>query len=342
MRRTMAVILAAATVLLGLGGCYFAPGNPRVHSLASALAKLPGVDEAEGSWTPGNITYAPAASIYVDLDPSIEPEQLLAVTERWAQDADFGKVNSRLSLDLDGPDSSSSITIDQTDLDEGYITDLLPVWLTLANNYESVTAGAGNDGPSLSLRISGMETPSDAAETIADIADVGGELAASSWSIAPLVDDDVLDRTGVEVSTSDGLPDADARAVLAGLDDAYRFASALGEVTVEFETAHPDASASTADYRIAVQLSPTDLRNTPSNQLNDVLLESTSWQSTLRFADAISADHRILATFSLYSNPEFATLVSFDCSGSNDAGDSDFTAELWQYWTATTAAAGCG
>jgi hypothetical protein len=143
------------------------------------------------------------------------------------------------------------------------------------------------------------------------------------------------------MTTTDGLPDADALATLGGFDDAYRAASELGEVQLDFEVLRADIVEARGDYRVAVQLSPTDLRNTPSNQLNDVLLGSTSWQSTLRFADAISPEDRLTATFSLYSNQTYAHLVTFDCALSIATSQTPFGAELWQYWRGATVDAGC-
>ena len=332
-------VVAAASLLLTLTGC-FAADNPRVHSLAAELADLPGVDDAEGSYAPGSINFPASSGISVELESSVTAEQLRDVTEAWAGRADFGKGGSTLAFEQ--ADSDSTLLIDQADAEQGYVADLVPVWLELANEYESVSADAQNGGASVSIRTAAMQNPGEAAATTADIAGVGGGLTASSWSIAPVVvDGDQLARVGVTVSTTDGLPDADALAVLDEFDDAFRAAAELGDVKLDFETAHPAAPASSAGYRVAIQLSPTDLRDTPSNQLNDVLLASSSWQSTLRFADAISPDDRISALFSLYSNPAFANLITFDCAASTASDRNPLGADLWQYWQGATGAEDC-
>ena len=317
-------LTALAVVSLALlTGCSFGGGNPRVAELAGQLDELPGVVSAEGEWTPGSFDFPASASVHVDLEPEVTADQVLAITRAWGEKADFGTVSSSLSLGFDErPSVTFGLTEDHLDAADA----LVPLWLDIADDFDVASVDAGSDVPDLYLRSAAMGSPSQAAATVEKLAASGGaEFGASTWFIGPTTaEGDSNDEAGVSVTSRDGLPDATALDYLATFDGPFLSAEFDGDAFLGFETLGGD------DYRLAITLAPESLRDTPSNQLNDALDSTPTWQAALSIARVVQPTDSVSVSFSLFRNPPFAMLDPRDCDASTSS--TDLGDRLWQDW----------
>lgn len=332
--RRVAAAAVATVVALSLVGCGVGDAA-RLAALGKQVAELPGVIEASSSYSPGGIDTPASSWLHVEVSPEMTVEQLARVTDIWAKGVD-SSLRIAVHSTGSGPASSKTLTLERPAAGDPSVPEALPVWVALAANYERVSVDFTGWQWSLRVDTAAMTSPREAAATVEELsALVGPALAGAFWVVRPLsaATPDFEDE-GVEVTSVEGVPDAAARAFLASLDDAFLAARSEGGVLLELTDRTSSDPAVGSDYRFGVTFWPPEIKDVPSNEINDMLLGTPTWNSALRFVDALVPTDRFTASFSIYGNNSFAVIFSDDCARSNDATNNPFGAELWSYWLA--------
>lgn len=307
----IAAVLAATLTLAGLAACDSVQAD--AGKVAEQLTSLPSVVSATGDGNGMQLNRDAQSVVSVmlnDAAPLTDIEAL--VTEWYGASGELPSTALVIAMPATEVDGDHVLQIARSSYAEQDLPAVVDGWYSLTDSYSLVTrevqsvANAGDPYGVTTIVASDATSPSQIADVVAELAELGDD-PGMTWWLHSAVDDDSATMS-ITAFSRNQLPDEEVVSLLVGFDDAYARAEVIGGMNLEVATNYDGV------YQVRANINADSLREVPEADVPAALETSDAWVVVGSMASVVDPAASVDITFSVLGYDAFAELDTADCS----------------------------